>query len=155
MKTEISPGGDAPCLQSGMTLLEVLVVVAILALVVAALPLRSFTTLGAVELRAAARDLATDLRGARSAAIESGIAKRFVLNVEDRRYGLSGENSLPEDIDVRFVAARQELLSSATGSVVFMPDGSATGGSIDLVRGTRQARIDIAWLTGQITLHGE
>lgn len=155
MKPETLPVGNAPRFQSGMTLLEVLVVVSILALVVAALPLRSFTALGAVELRAAVRDMATDLRRTRSAAIESGAAKRFILDVGNRRYGQAGEKSLPDDIGVRFVAARQELLGSDTGSVVFMPDGSATGGSITLDRDTRQARIDIAWLTGQVTLHDE
>ena len=144
---------SAPRHRPGMTLLEVLVVIAIIALLVAALPLRGFGALDGVELRAAGRDLATHLRRARATAMENGAAERFVLDVQTGRYGRAGEQSLPEDLNIRFDTARQELLGADAGSVVFMPDGSATGGAITLTRDDRQVRVEVAWLTGQVKLH--
>lgn len=144
---------SAPRHRRGMTLLEVLVVIAIIALLVAALPLRGFGALDGVELRAAGRDLATHLRRARATAMQTGAAARFVLDVETGRYGRTGEERLPDGLDIRFDTARQDLLGADAGSVVFMPDGSATGGTITLTRDERQVRVEVAWLTGQVKLH--
>jgi len=47
---------------------------------------------------------------------------------------------------------QQELVSDTSGGIRFFPDGSSTGGNIAVVLGEREWRINVGWLTGEITL---
>lgn len=124
--------------QSGMTLLEVLVVITILALMAAAIPLNSFSALSHVGLRAATQDIASQLRKTRRVAMASGMPR--ILDLKDI--------SLNDDITLSFTSAQ-----NFDGGFRFAPDGSASGGTIRLTRDDRSFEIRVNWLTGEVTTH--
>lgn len=138
----------------GYSLLELLVVVALLA---------AIATLGAAvlgralpgqELRTTARDLAADLRFTRARAIASGREQVFLLSVDERRWDAAGERrgEWSDALQVEATTARQESAGVRTAAVRFFPDGSASGGRVVFRHGEAAWRVDIAWLTGEVAL---
>ncbi|HPQ94516.1 MAG TPA: GspH/FimT family pseudopilin [Thiolinea sp.] len=43
-------------------------------------------------------------------------------------------------------------VSGATGSVRFFPDGSSTGGSVELEANGQAFKINIEWITGRVSI---
>ena len=60
--------------------------------------------------------------------------------------------TLPDGIDITIETARQEQVSEGEAGIRFYPDGSSTGGNIQLSRGETVWRIDVNWLTGEVRL---
>ncbi|MEM7569579.1 MAG: prepilin-type N-terminal cleavage/methylation domain-containing protein [Pseudomonadota bacterium] len=145
----ISPAGRANA-QSGVTLLEMLVVVTILGLVTAALPLRNFTSLDTVELKTLAIDMATQLRQTRMKAALNNRPEDLVFDLDKGVYGEG--NVIPDDIAISFETSLETLRDDQAGSVRFMPDGSSNGGRIQLERRSRLMTVTIHWLTGQVSV---
>jgi general secretion pathway protein H len=140
---------------AGFTLLELLLVLAVLGLlagiVVAYIPSGSTRT----EVVVAARDVASGLRRARGAAIAGNAPVAFMLDVKTRSYRIGTEASvrLAEDIALTIDTARSEVADDAAGGIRFFPDGSATGGRISL-RGAGEraavAVVTVDWITGRV-----
>jgi general secretion pathway protein H len=135
-------------------LLEVLVVMTIVGLVMAAVP--GFLGAGKDEMafRTATRELVNTLRRAQAQAIAKNAEVGFWLDVARRAYSLddgAAVQSLPERTSVTMYSAQEEQIGEAIGRIVFMPDGGATGGRIHLRRGSQQATIHVNWLTGHVT----
>lgn len=150
------PAGGAR--HAGFTLLELLLVLAVLGLlaglVVAYLPTGSTRT----EVVATARDVASGLRRARGAAIAGNMPVAFVLDVKNRSYrvGKAAPVRLAKDIALTIDTARSEVSEAgdgAAGGIRFFPDGSATGGRISL-RGAGErpavAVVTVDWITGRV-----
>ena len=94
------------------------------------------------------------LRYTRGQAIVKGEQKVLTLDLEHNTYEAPGKSSkeLPKDMKLRLTTAQQELVSDTSGGIRFFPDGSSTGGNIAVVLGEREWRINVGWLTGEITL---
>lgn len=137
----------------GFSLIEVLMVVGLMAI---ALALFSGVVGGGLEgmrLRNAAKEVAAQLRYARSIAISSGEATVFSLDVDSahwttgRREGdLSGKPTL------EVMSAAQEQVEAGVARIRFFPDGSSTGANITLSKGSARWLIEVRWLTGEIRL---
>lgn len=138
----------------GFTLVEVLVVAAIIAVAVGMLAGAMGYSLTGQQMRGASRDLVAALRYTRGQAIVKREPQVLMLNVDDKRYRAANRPpvQLPPQFDLAIETARQEMLSSGEGGIRFYPDGSSTGGNIELSRGDTVWRIDINWLTGEVTL---
>lgn len=143
---------------AGYTLVELLVVLAILGLITAiALPMFTGVLPGA-ELKSAARNLGADMRYARSRAIAGNREVTLSVDLVARRYAISGEareRSLPEELTIDVLTARSELeggdaLRPRRASIRFFPDGSSTGGRVSLSRGGRTYHVGVDWLTGRV-----
>ncbi len=143
---------------AGYTLVELLVVLTILGLVTAiAMPMFASVLPGA-ELKSAARNLGADMRFARSRAIAGNREVALSVNLETRRYSISGEareRSLPDELTIDVLTARSELegenaLRPRRASIRFFPDGSSTGGRVSLSRGGQTYHVGVDWLTGRV-----
>ena len=142
-------------LVAGFTLLEVLVVLAIAALLLAVTPPLISAALPGVELKSSARRVAAGLRLAREEAIRSGSDTTFTLDLEERTFKIDGghrEGALPEGLMLKLEAAEKEMLSEHAGMVRFYPDGSSTGGRIILSRDGSGYQVGVQWLTGRIRM---
>lgn len=136
----------------GFTLVEILAVVALIALAVTLVAVSVGDGLKGAKVRAASRDLVAALRYTRGQAIVKREQKTLSVDVEQRRYRAPGRPwvELPKDMDMKLFTARSELEEEGVGRIRFFPDGASTGGHIDLVRGEATWRVDVNWLTGEI-----
>lgn len=140
------------------TLVELLVVLAITALVLTAVPPLVSAALPGVELKAAARRVFSSLRLARETAIRTGGESVLVVDVEGRRFEVPGYRTftLSQRIDLQLEAASAEMLDEQQGAIRYFPDGSSTGGRIILSRGVgpnrRGYQVGVTWLTGRVRM---
>jgi general secretion pathway protein H len=139
---------------AGFTLLEALMVLAILGLV-AALTLPTLRRPpDMLRLEAATRTLMSALRFSRVEAIARNDDVIVTMHV-DRRILESSTGSaiqIDQDISVEMIFAAAERRRSAAGAIRFFPDGTSSGGDIILTLNKRRARISVNWLTGEARL---
>ena len=140
--------------QPGFTLVELLVVLALAALMMTAVPSLFSASFPGLEMKSAARRTAATLRLARESAIRQGTDTQLLVDVDARRLDLQGYRSLnlPQRITVQLDTANREMLDDQRGVIRFFPDGSATGGRIILARDGLGYQIGVTWLTGRIEL---
>jgi general secretion pathway protein H len=139
------------CASAGFTVLELLVVLALLALVGAvALPQLARPS-DNVRLQAAARELVGALRVTRSTAIARNTALALVVDVDARAFEspVVARKSLSSDIALKLTVAEPERATPARGGIRFFADGSSTGGDLTLRLRDQEARICVSWLTGK------
>lgn len=140
---------------AGFTLLELSLVLFILGLVYAlAAPALSKGAPG-LDVRAAAQQLAAGLRKARSVAAMERREAVLVLDVEGRRFSVTGDGKtydLPRSVELSMVTAQSEQTDDKTGRVRFYPDGSSTGGHIVVAIAETKQLVNIDWLTGRVSI---
>ncbi|MFI4986209.1 MAG: GspH/FimT family protein [Alphaproteobacteria bacterium] len=143
---------------AGFTLVELLVALALVALVGVLVVGASAPVSPASAARAAAGELASALRLARAQAIAEDRPVGLVLDVAGRRYrvGRAAGRALPQVLRLTLLTARGEVLSDSTASIRFNPDGSSSGGRIEVAGGGRLIAIRVEWLSGRVSLveHG-
>lgn len=140
--------------RGGFTLVELLVVLALAGTLAALVPLAYERLRESAQYRDAVRAVLTDIRQARSRAQSEGREVRFGVDLARRTYGLEGRppRSLPQPLRLRATVASIEVTQDQAMSIRFLPDGGATGGSIDIVRpGGAGTRLTVDWLSGAVT----
>lgn len=140
--------------QRGFTLVELLVVLALVGLLTTMVPLAFERLRESAQYRDAVRAVLTDMRQARYAAVSEGREVRFAVDLPGRTYGMEGRPSrhLPEPLKLSATVANIELLPGKTAAIRFLPDGGATGGSIEIIRpGGAGTRVTVDWLSGGVT----
>ncbi len=137
----------------GVSLLELIVVLAIVALGFAYVAPNFATTLESVQFKSAVREVASGLRQVRGIALSQGREAVFFLDVEQHTFqiDLLRPQRLPQAIALTLNTAQSELAGPGQGNIRF-PDGSATGGRIVLALGKLKKRVDVNWLTGRVTV---
>lgn len=142
--------------ERGFTLVELLVVLAIAAALLAVAPVALQRYRESTDYRDTLRTIATGLAEARNAAISGGHVVAFSVDLAGRQYGIDGrpKRELPESIAVRATVADTDLVDNVA-RIRFFPGGNATGGSIEVIRpsGTG-ARLRTDWLDGRVSLEG-
>lgn len=138
---------------TGFTLVEMLVVLAILVGLTAAFPLAWQRLSPQRQVQVYARRMAADLRMLRADAMRSNTVTD--LNTTDTHgYRLEPTGAfrqLPDAIGVRQLPkAGVPPLQQAI--VYFYPDGSSSGGEFILERGGRQAKLAISPMSGRVVL---
>ena len=156
----------------GFTLVEMLVVLAVMALIVALVPPLLSGGQSKAELTAATREIQSALRETRSVAISQGRTSSFVVDVRINAYRRSGDGRIyhvPSGIRLSIFAAtddpdlessekseRDDQPGTRAGDepsiIRFFADGSSTGGGVRLVQGRRRSIILVDWLTGRLSL---
>jgi general secretion pathway protein H len=139
----------------GVTLIELLIVLAILgALAAVVLPMLG-PGVSSLEIKGAAREVASGLKLARSEAMASRQETFVTIDLEHRRFMVgqsTREHALPKALDIKLFTAQKDLVSDTVGAIRFYPDGGSNGGRITLAAGERKYEVDIDWLTGRVTI---
>lgn len=137
--------------EAGYTLLELMVVFAILSFAAALVLPRLGAGGERVALKSAALQLAAGLRATRTEAMSASKETSLILDVVQRRYWADGAvkvRALPNGIAILTGNKPGEAIATARAAVRFQPDGSASGGWIGLRSKTQAADITVDWLTG-------
>jgi general secretion pathway protein H len=141
---------------AGVTLLELLIVLSIMAIAAAFVyPMFGGTGASAGELKSAARQVAAGLRAARSEALATRQETRLVLDLEQRSFRIDRDayvHALPKAIEVKLFTAQSDLVNDRVGAVRFFADGGSNGGRVTLASGARKYDIDVDWLTGRVAI---
>jgi len=158
MTRRACPLSTAPAARAaGFTLLELLLVAAVMA---AALALVGGAVAGALpgqQLREASGRIAAELRATRARALATGAHQAFVIDPATRRWQ-SGpvdaaprrQGELPAALRVAATVAREAQPGPGQAAILFFADGSSTGGRIVLSRDGAAWRIEVGWLIGSV-----
>jgi general secretion pathway protein H len=138
--------------ERGFTLIEVMVVFAIMALVMAVIPIAYDKMHSAAQYREVVRGMVTAMRAARQRAELSGQDVLFSVDLRQRIYGLEGlpEQPIPDAVSVRATVAATEVRDDRF-TIRFLPSGGASGGSVDVARPSGDGvRLRVDWFSGRV-----
>jgi general secretion pathway protein H len=140
---------------SGVTLLELLIVLMLMA-VIAAVTIPIFGPgVSTTQLRSAAREIAAGLRLARGQAIAQRTEATLVIDVATHSFIVPPDarvHALPSGIDLKLFTAQRDLVNDQVGALRFYPDGGSDGGRVTLSAGERKYDVDVDWLTGRVAI---
>lgn len=127
----------------GFTLIEMMVVLAVLALVAGIVLLRGRPRSAAVDMQQASSLVSGTLRAARARSIATNrpVPVRFGAGGTTVQMEGGTLERLPADVH----AAQGDAV------IVFRPDGSSSGGRVELAAPGRSAWLEVSWLTGRVS----
>lgn len=137
----------------GYTLVELLVVMAIIAMVSVSIPFAYGRLVPSAELNKTAREVANELRLVAAQARGSGSDIVLAFPAEGGPLNLPNERKLP--LPANIALAYEPLFpnsSDENGGVTFYGEGGSTGGVLTLQRGSGRRALEINWLTGHVSL---
>lgn len=140
--------------EQGFSLLELLVVLAVLAAATAIAVPYVAKPPAAVALQRHATELVAVLRQARTTAIAGNTEVTVAVNVEERWIEVSQPPrrlEYPAGMSLSVTSARQ-LLQRDAARLVFGSDGSSSGGAITIALEGAERTIAVDWLTGTAQL---
>lgn len=144
--------------RNAFTLLETLVVLAIVAMAATVSTVLLTQQRDQLSAKAASRDILALIREARETALRTRGQARFLMDTDQRLYWLESNSdgddakrALPDSVGLELFVAESER-DGGVGGLRFFPDGSSTGGYIELQTGRRSYRIAADWLTGAVSV---
>ncbi|UVK46533.1 prepilin-type N-terminal cleavage/methylation domain-containing protein [Mesorhizobium sp. AR07] len=146
-----APGASAPAdATAGFTLVEMLVVLAIMALVAAIAAPGLVSNYRTKTVETLAGEITMRLRLARTSAIATARPKQVVVDLGTRtvRFGERDSIALPDDVKMTVITGQETVVAGRQTVLTFLPDGSASGMDISLQQKGRTTRIAVNWLTG-------
>jgi general secretion pathway protein H len=156
MSRDVATVSDVTRNESGMSLLETIIVLAILSLVLAVVLPGSTVQPRGTELRAVAQNVMSELRATRAHAIARNRATAMTIDVRQGRYLTEADgrwHQLPGGIT--FVTSTPAAAVRTAGQgrrIVFFGDGSSTGGTVRLQRDRASLDVAVDWLTGFVKI---
>ncbi|MHB8880240.1 MAG: GspH/FimT family pseudopilin [Thermodesulfovibrionales bacterium] len=138
----------------GFTLLELIIVMFLVALIFGIATVFLVNSLPSGKFNAAVRDLGSAIRHARSLAQVNGTAQAVILDLDGKRFGISGRvmKPFPPDVMIRVQAPFSEDVTTGTYAFHFSPSGGSDGGTIILVTSKRTVRIELDPVAGSIVV---
>lgn len=149
----LSPARQHSLRQRGFTLMELLVVFAIMALLAVVVPVAYVRMQESSQYRDTVRHMRAELRAAREFAVQTQEPARFSVDLQNKDFSGAGGKGYQasEEVELRATVA-DVALEGNIASIVFLPQGGSSGGSIDILRANGDGtRLRVDWLTGQIT----
>jgi general secretion pathway protein H len=139
---------------AGFTLIEIIVVLAILGFALAMIARYGAPPTRGLDLRGAAGAVASGLRLARSEAILRNHPVTFDLDLAGHRFrpGSGKAQQLSPALAIELLTIAGERRRGNAGDIRFNPDGSSSGGRITLADGGRKIMIGVDWLTGRVSV---
>lgn len=136
----------------GVSLLEMLLVVALIAIASTLAAMVLTGGLDGMRLRSSTKEIAAQLRYTRAQAIARGEPQRFVIDPAAHRWYAPNDKhgKIPDSLRIEFTGAREAQPRAGKGGILFFHDGGSTGGRVQLSTGKAASRIDVKWLTGEV-----
>lgn len=160
---------------AGFTLIEALVVMALMATAFALFAGALVGALPGQQLRDATHRLAAEMRATRARAVATGVDQSFVIDTQARTWrsgaseafvdafapmpgtkpsasggGVRRQGELDDALALGATVAREEQPGPGIAAIRFFADGSSTGGRVVVRRGDAAWRVDVNWLTGAV-----
>ncbi len=138
---------------AGFTLIEVMVVLAVLALAGGLVLSRGPQRSAALDMQAASATVMQAMRGARTRAIASNrrVMVLFDAGAATVQAGGGTVRALPPGIRIA-VTSTADLGGGPRAGIEFLPDGSSSGGRVELVDGARRRMVGVDWITGRVSV---
>jgi general secretion pathway protein H len=138
----------------GFTLLEVLLVLVIGGLLMAVVA--TSLSEGPV-LRKSSREVAASLRHARAQAVMRQQPVVWKMDIKGKHFWIDGndkdtDRQLNGAVEAKIHTTAMEVASADQGGIRFFPDGSSTGGSVDLTYKQQTFKVNVEWVTGRVSI---
>jgi general secretion pathway protein H len=133
-------GRKLPPSEAGFTLIEVLVVMVVLGMIAGLIAYRGPPRSRSLDLQAQTAEVARTLRAARSRAITANRSVSVTFDPTARTVSVDG-----------VVRPFPTALAKRAG-IRFSPDGSSSGGRVELAAGERRQSVSVDWLTGRVSI---
>jgi general secretion pathway protein H len=139
---------------AGFTLFELLAVLVVLAMMIAAVSALYRPPSAGTQVKATAYLAASRLRDLRAAAMTTGSERVATIDVSKRMIGFSDGREplqLNKTIAVAVTGADAERRSETVEGIRFYPNGSSSGATITLRSEGEAYEVRINWLTGRVS----
>ena len=148
------PGRASVASARGFSLLEMMAVLVLLAIAVTAVSVQVSKSLGSARIIAVSRDLVAALRYTRGQAIVKGEQRTLDVDLANMSYHAPDKAAVkfPDGIKVNMTTAENEVTQDRVARIRFFADGSSTGGHVSVFSGQREWRVNVEWLTGEVSL---
>lgn len=139
--------------QCGFTLLEMLLAISIAVLILGVSAPATMRLYESVRYQGAVREVMAMLVSGRYSAIKDGETRDVIIDPQTKELKLNNTvKELPGSVALTVVSAR-ELNREGAGVIRFYPDGSSSGGGVQLEdESGRRARVQVDWLLGRVAL---
>jgi general secretion pathway protein H len=141
--------------ERGFTLLELMVVLALLTLLIGLVLPGLLTSFQREQQRTKLREFMTILRTARSEAVSRHQRVRLALELTTGRYHLEGftANGVLSGLSLEHPRLVWEDVDRTRGYIIFYPDGSSSGGKLIITDATGgEYVVDVDTITGKVSL---
>ncbi len=154
MRTSATEPAASPR-EAGFTLVELLAVMAVLALAVAAFSSMRTGSLDSTRFRAFAIETSAALQAARVTSIRGRQEQVFRIDIKRRTLGVADDGpmlELPEGVELTASVAATERYGDGSYGIRFFPGGGSTGGRLSFTHAGKTIDIRVNWLTGSVLL---
>lgn len=137
----------------GFSLIEILVVMVFIAVIAGFVSSSMTKSLRKTKIRAVSKNLVSAMRYTRGQAIVKHEEKTISFNVKEKSYKAPRKKTvkIPDEVDINVYTADSEIADESVGKIRFFSDGSSTGGWVKLTYGKKIWKINVNWLTGEIS----
>lgn len=134
----------------GFTLVEMLVVLAILALAATVALPHVPVSKREPSLAVVASEIVAGLRLARSLAVSTAKATEVEVDLKSRelRFPDGSSVGIGQSRTITAIVGRETVDANGTATIAFLPQGGSSGAEIILLESTGSAIIEVNWLTG-------
>lgn len=139
---------------TGFSLLELMVALAIAALVVGVASPGAMRLYDSMQYRSAVGDITAALSTARYSAITRGQPVDVTLIPDLHEYHVAGQRNkpLPKAVRLTAITAAELNVDEQSAVIRFYPDGSSSGGNLSLERANGAGvMLNVDWLLGRVT----
>jgi general secretion pathway protein H len=139
---------------AGFTLLEMIVVLAIIGLATLFIGFGRTPLSATTEARAAAEAISGALRSARSEALMTDRSVWFELDTAtpSYRWGQRPSAQLSRDLRLGMLTSSGQQITKSVGRIRFDPDGGSTGGDVSIAGGNLIWQVGVDWISGRVSV---